>query len=126
MLAATLQRKFDTIWPSANDTRLAPSLTIRAANAGSLPACASFSPLFYVHLAGLYRSLPEHMRNLRDFIDGSASCWFVVVFVPELVTRGLGHRHHHGASRPADPANAGDLANEKHGHVAVADSDLRT
>jgi hypothetical protein len=93
----SVQSKFDAAWPPAEIAsaspsliaRLAPPLRVMEASFGTAPACArSGGRVFWVHLAGLFRSFPEHRGNLRAFLRGShAACWYVVMYTLEAVER---------------------------------------
>ena len=87
---AVVQREFDAVWPAhassstrpvrTGDRRQAPPIQVIAADAGALPRCARQRPVLFVHLAGLFRSLGDIVERLLAFLDGSANCWFVVLY----------------------------------------------
>lgn len=102
--AARVSGKFDAAWPRlvvnatstadahhdkrgnlnlSRQTRVfAPHLLVRSADPGRLPPCARRGDsVFWVHLGGLFRSLPLHAAgNLVAFLERSARCWFVVLY----------------------------------------------
>lgn len=98
--AKRVQAELSAAWPAAgaanasgrygqllalNDSRiqrLAPSLEVTVADAGRWPTCAHEQSVFFVHVAGLYRSLPERVPPFVDFLRRSSACWFVVVYTP--------------------------------------------
>ena len=87
---ACLQNSFDAAWPplGAQDVSLAPQLRVLKWDPGSLPSCArNGSSVLYVHLSGLFRSMANHTENLVEFLDASASCWFVVLYTTHIAER---------------------------------------
>ena len=41
--------------------------------------------MFWMHLSGLFRSLPDRKDNLFNFLDRSSACWFAVVFTLDRI-----------------------------------------
>jgi hypothetical protein len=92
--AASLQAKFNAVWQEESveaarvDVAKPSHLNVIAAFAGKLPTCAAKGqPIFWVYLTGLFRTFaaPNHLKNLRDFLDRSSSCWMVVLFTMDVV-----------------------------------------
>ena len=96
--AARLDAAFASVWPPRGASGLrseAPSLEVRDADPGQMPACARRGdPVFWLYLAGLFRSFATLSADMRSFLDHSASCWFVVLFTPSLQDSSVTSWHH--------------------------------
>jgi len=124
-----VESAFAAIWPSRadniyNDTRPAPPLSLVAADAGRVPRCAqsSDSTVLFVHLAGHMRSFANNTAEILDFLDATASCWFVIMFTLEHqetrrpwwcgtqldTANSGGHQHCYAATAKAASASVAD------------------
>ena len=75
------------MWPrhAVNSPRNPAHLHVLAADAGMLPPCTASEPIFWVQLSGHIRTFTDNAEDLRRFLDASSTCWFVVLFVPNVL-----------------------------------------
>ena len=64
-----------------------PRLRVLAAHPGLAPsaACQPGDSIFWVLLAGMYRTFSSNVPNLQGFLSGSARCSFVTLYTLDTI-----------------------------------------